>query len=49
MTDPIDVHKVFAEYFEGCEALAYAVSCRLGEGNMCIDINEYTGSSVLTG
>ncbi len=47
MTDPIDVHKVFSEYFKGCEALAYAVSSRLGEGNMCIDINEYTGSSVL--
>jgi len=37
----IDVHKVFAEYFTGCEALAYALSSKLAEGNLCIDIDEY--------
>jgi len=47
MNESIDVHKVFAEYFKGCETLAYAVSSRLGEGNMCIDINEYASSSEL--
>lgn len=41
MTDPIDVHKVFAEYFEGCEALAYALSSKLEDGNICIDTEEY--------
>lgn len=48
MAEAIDVHKVFAEYFKGCEALAYAVSSRLGEGNICIDINEYAGNTALT-
>ena len=48
MQEPIDVHKVFAEYFKGCEALAYALSSRLGEGNICIDINEYISNSELT-
>lgn len=48
MAESIDVHKVFAEYFKGCEALAYAVSSRLGEGNICIDIMEYSGNSELT-
>jgi exodeoxyribonuclease V alpha subunit len=37
----IDVHKVFAEYFKGSEALAYALSAKLGEGNICLDIAKY--------
>jgi exodeoxyribonuclease V alpha subunit len=41
MKETIDVHKIFAEYFEGCEALAYALSSKLAEGNLCIDIDEY--------
>lgn len=41
MKESIDVHKVFAEYFEGCESLAYALSAKLGEGNICLDIEEY--------
>ena len=41
MTEPIDVHKVFAEYFKGREALAYALSSKLAEGNICIDIDDY--------
>ncbi len=41
MEDTIDVHKVFAEYFEGCETLAYALSSKLSEGNICIDLKEY--------
>ena len=41
MTESIDVHKVFAEYFKGCEALAYALSSKLAEGNICIDIDDY--------
>jgi len=41
MTEPIDVHKVFAEYFKGYETLAYALSSKLAEGNICIDIDDY--------
>lgn len=41
MTDPIDVHKVFAKFFRGCETLAYALSSKLAEGNLCIDIDNY--------
>jgi len=41
MTIPIDVHKVFAEYFIGYESLAYALSSKLSEGNICIDIEAY--------
>lgn len=41
MNEPIDVHKVFAEYFKGCETLAYALSSKLSEGNICLDIDEY--------
>jgi exodeoxyribonuclease V alpha subunit len=37
----IDVHKVFAEYFRGHEALAYALSCKLSEGNICFDLENY--------
>jgi exodeoxyribonuclease V alpha subunit len=32
---------VFAEYFRGCEGLAYALSSKLAEGNICIDIENY--------
>ena len=41
MRETIDVHKIFAEYFKGCESLAYALSAKLGEGNICLDIDEY--------
>ncbi len=41
MTESIDVHKVFAEYFKGCETLAFALSAKLGEGNICLDIEKY--------
>ena len=41
MQNPIDVHKIFAEYFQGCESLAYALSDKLAEGNISIDIDEY--------
>ena len=41
MKESIDVHKVFAEYFKGFETLAYALSAKLSEGNMCLDIEEY--------
>lgn len=41
MNEPIDVHKIFAEYFKGCETLAYALSAKLSEGNMCLNIEEY--------
>ena len=37
----IDVHKIFAAYFAGCETLAYALSAKLSEGNICLDIEEY--------
>ena len=41
MKDPVDVHKVFAEYFKGCETLAYALSAKLADGNICLDIEAY--------
>jgi len=37
----INVHKVFAEYYKGVQALAYAVSATLDDGNLCIDIKKY--------
>ena len=39
--ESIDVHKIFATYFKGCETLAYALSSKLSEGNICLDIDEY--------
>ena len=41
MNESIDVHKVFAEYFQGNESLAYALSAKLSEGNICLDVEEY--------
>ncbi len=41
MKQTVDVHKVFAEYFKGVEALAYAVSKTLEEGSICLDIEGY--------
>ncbi|MEI7525440.1 MAG: hypothetical protein WCJ95_13965 [Mariniphaga sp.] len=38
MNEPIDVHKVFAEYFKGNETLAFGLSAKLGEGNICLAI-----------
>lgn len=43
----IDVHEVFARYFTGCEALAYALSSRLEDGNICFDIEEYLADKEL--
>ncbi|MCF8226016.1 MAG: exodeoxyribonuclease V subunit alpha [Bacteroidales bacterium] len=34
-------HRIFAAHFTGCEALAYALSSRLAEGHICIDIEGY--------
>lgn len=39
--ESIDVHKIFATYFKGCETLAYALSSKLSEGNICLDIEKY--------
>ncbi len=41
MAGSIDIHEVFARYFQGCEALAYALSSSLAEGHICLDIEEY--------
>lgn len=43
MKQNIDVHKVFADYFDGIEiqTLAYAVSKNLSEGHICLDIINY--------
>lgn len=41
MDKDIDVHKVFAKHFTGCESLAYALSSRLAEGNICVRLEEY--------
>ncbi|MEI7983517.1 MAG: AAA family ATPase, partial [Bacteroidota bacterium] len=41
MNEFINVHKIFAGYFQGCETLAYALSSKLGEGNICLDTEEY--------
>ena len=41
MEKVIDVHKIFAGYFQACETLAYALSAKLSEGNICLDIEEY--------
>ena len=41
MQQPYNPHKTFAEYFKGCEALAYALSSRLSDGNICIDLKQY--------
>lgn len=43
MTRNIDPHQIFADYFENktTKVLAYAVSQKLGEGNICLDIDSY--------
>jgi exodeoxyribonuclease V alpha subunit len=41
MAGPIDVHHVFAQYFQGIEPLAYAVSKTLEEGSICLDLEKY--------
>jgi exodeoxyribonuclease V alpha subunit len=43
MTRNIDPHQVFADYFENkpAKVLAYAVSQKLSEGNICLDIDAY--------
>ena len=39
----VDIHKVFAQYFKSPELqdIAYLLSQRLSEGNICIDIEDY--------
>jgi exodeoxyribonuclease V alpha subunit len=44
MREIIDVHEVFAGYFAGVEALAYAVSKTLAEGSICLDIKSFIQS-----
>ncbi|MGZ2371707.1 exodeoxyribonuclease V subunit alpha [Ancylomarina sp. YFZ004] len=43
MKQNIDVHKIFADYFNSniSKALAYAVSQKLSEGHICLDIEKY--------
>lgn len=41
----LDVHAVFADYFKGCEALAYALSSKLRDGNMSIHIEDYANQT----
>ena len=38
MNKSIDVHEVFARYFTGAEALAYAISKTLADGSICLDL-----------
>ena len=37
----MDVHKIFSDYFKGSEALAYALSCKLADGHISVDIEDY--------
>jgi len=46
MKQAIDVHKVFAGYFKGVEALAYAVSKNLAEGSICLDVESFRNSVI---
>ncbi len=43
MQNTIDVHKVFSDYFENSDiqASAYAVSKKLSEGHICLNIDNY--------
>lgn len=41
MKDLTDLHKIFASYFRDAESLAYALSRKLSEGNICLDTGEY--------
>ena len=41
MEESIDVHKVFAEYFQDMEPWAYAVSEYLAEGSICLNVAAY--------
>jgi exodeoxyribonuclease V alpha subunit len=41
MQHQTDVHKIFAVYFKGTETLAWALSKKLSEGNICLSIEEY--------
>jgi exodeoxyribonuclease V alpha subunit len=41
MAEPIDVHKVFAEYFPDIEPWAYGVSEALSDGSICIQTDKY--------
>jgi len=37
----MDVHKIFANYFKGSEALAYALSSKLEDGHIALTIEDY--------
>ena len=37
----MDVHKIFSDYFIGSEALGYALSCKLSDGHISVDIEDY--------
>jgi exodeoxyribonuclease V alpha subunit len=37
----MDIHKIFANYFDGAEGLAYALSAKLADGHICLDIESY--------
>lgn len=41
MIHKIDVHEVFARRFAGNEALAYALSSKLEQGNICFNLDDY--------
>lgn len=36
-----DINDIFARQFSGLEALAYALSAALDDGNLCINIRNY--------
>ncbi len=44
MNKTIDVHEVFARYFQGVEALAWVVSKTLAEGSICLDLETFKNS-----
>jgi hypothetical protein len=44
MKQSVYMHKIFAEYFKGIEALAYALSRTLAEGSICMDIELFKNS-----
>ena len=44
MNKIIDVHEVFAGYYQGVEALAYAISKTLADGSICLDLDVFNHS-----
>ncbi|MEI7661367.1 MAG: exodeoxyribonuclease V subunit alpha [Bacteroidota bacterium] len=41
MNRSVDAEKIFARCFAGCETLAWALSQKLSEGSICLDVREY--------